>query len=65
MRWRPFLNDNVIVTGGIAALQAGDGLRDVYTETTLKLGENGLETVRRSFPYGTLYSGVLALTFAY
>jgi hypothetical protein len=65
VRWRPFLNDNVIVTGGIAALQAGAGLRDVYTETTFTFGAKGLETTRRSFPYGTLYSGFLAVTFAY
>jgi hypothetical protein len=64
VRWRPFLNDNVIVTAGIAALQAGDGLRDVYTETTLTLGQNGLEQ-KRGFPYDTLYSGFLSLTFTY
>ena len=63
-RWRPFLNDNMIVTAGIAALQAGDGLRDVYTETTLTLGQNGLEQ-KRGFPYSTLYSGFLSLTFTY
>jgi len=65
VRWRPFLNDNVIVTSGIAALQAGDGLRDVYTETTLAFGANGLQATRRSFPYDTLYSGFLSLTFVY
>jgi hypothetical protein len=64
VRWRPFLNDNMIVTAGIAALQAGDGLRDVYTETTFTLGQNGLEQ-KRGFPYGTLYSGFLSLTFTY
>jgi hypothetical protein len=64
VRWRPFLNDNVIVTAGIAALQAGDGLRDVYTETTVTLGQNGLEQ-KRGFPYSTLYSGFLSLTFTY
>ena len=65
VRWRPFLNDNVIVTSGIAALQAGGGLRDVYTETTVAFGANGLQTTRRSFPYDTLYSGFLSLTFVY
>ena len=65
VRWRPFLNDNVIVTSGIAALQAGDGLRDVYTETTVAFGANGLQATRRSFPYDTLYSGFLSLTFVY
>lgn len=64
VRWRPFLNDNVIVTSGIAALQAGDGLRDVYTESTLTVGETGLQQ-KRGFPYDTLYSGFLSLTFTY
>ena len=64
VRWRPVLNDNMIVTAGIAALQAGDGLRDVYTETTFTLGDNGLEQ-KRGFPYSTLYSGFLSLTFTY
>lgn len=64
VRWRPFLNDNVIVTSGIAALQAGDGLRDVYTESTLTVTETGLKQ-KRGFPYDTLYSGFLSLTFTY
>jgi hypothetical protein len=64
VRWRPFLNDNVIVTSGIAALQAGDGLRDVYTVSTFVVDQNGLRQ-KRGFPYDTLYSGFLSLTFTY
>jgi hypothetical protein len=64
VRWRPFLNDNVIVTSGIAALQAGDGLRDIYTDSTLTVNNTGLQQ-KRGFPYDTLYSGFLSLTLTY
>ena len=35
VRYRPLLNNNVIVTGGIAALTPGDGFRDIYNSQTL------------------------------
>ncbi len=63
-RWRPFLIENVEITAGAAALQAGGGLRDVYTETTFRFGPNGLERTK-SFPYDTLYSAFLSLTLMY
>jgi hypothetical protein len=50
-RYRPFLTENVVATVGASALTAGDGLRDVYADGR--------------FPYGTLYSTFLALTFLY
>lgn len=31
-RWRPFLNQNVIVVGGVAALLPGDGFADIYED---------------------------------
>lgn len=31
-RYRPFLNQNMIVVGGVAALLPGDGFRDIYEE---------------------------------
>ena len=64
-RWRPFLIENVVVTAGAAALQAGGGLRDVYTEQTFRFGANGLEKTKNSFPYDTLYSAFLSLTLTY
>jgi len=64
-RWRPFLIENVVVTAGAAALQAGGGLRDVYTETTFKFGPGGLERTKSSFPYDVLYSAFLSLTLTY
>jgi len=63
-RWRPFLNNNVIVTGGISALQIGDGLRDVYQQETFTFGPNGLKR-EQGFPYNFLYSGFLSLTLTY
>jgi hypothetical protein len=65
VRYRPFLNENVIITAGIAALAAGGGLRDVYTNETFRFTSRGLEVSRRDFPYDTLYSGFLALTFTF
>jgi hypothetical protein len=65
VRWRPFLNDNVIVTSGIAALTAAGGLRDVYSQNTFVVDNNGLRERRGGFPYGTLYSGFLSLTLTY
>lgn len=34
-RYRPFLNNNVIITGGISALVPGAGFGDIYTSQTL------------------------------
>jgi hypothetical protein len=31
-RWRPYLNENVVVLGGVAAFLPGDGFRDVYED---------------------------------
>ena len=33
--WRPFLSDNIVVAGGVAALVPGRGFRDIYTAQTL------------------------------
>ena len=64
-RYRPFLNENVVITTGFAALVAGDGLRDVYTENQFHLGRNGLERDKNHFSFDPLYSAFLALTFTY
>jgi len=64
-RYRPFLNENVVITLGGAALTAGQGLKDVYTQESFQFGANGLEVVKNKFPYGTLYSTFLSLTLAY
>ncbi|MEE8524677.1 MAG: hypothetical protein V3T72_12155 [Thermoanaerobaculia bacterium] len=32
LRWRPFLNNNMIVLGGIGALLPGSGFRDIYED---------------------------------
>jgi hypothetical protein len=34
-RWRPLLSNNIVLTGGIAALVPGRGFRDIYTSRTL------------------------------
>jgi len=65
VRWRPFLIDNVVVTAGVSALQAGQGLKDVYTEDTFRFGAGGLERKRNEFPYDLLYSAFLAVTLTY
>jgi hypothetical protein len=65
IRYRPFLNENVVVTAGFAALVAGDGLRDIYTEEQFTLGQNGLERQRNDFTFDPLYSAFMALTFTY
>ena len=65
LRYRPFLNENVMITAGGGALTAGDGLKDVYTSETFKFGAQGLELVRSRFPYGTLYSAFLNVTLTY
>jgi hypothetical protein len=31
-RWRPYLNENVVVLGGVAAFLPGEGFRDVYED---------------------------------
>jgi hypothetical protein len=33
-RWRPYLNENVVVLGGVAAFLPGEGFRDVYAAFT-------------------------------
>jgi hypothetical protein len=65
LRYRPFLNENVVVVLGAAALTAGGGLRDIFTEDTFRFTARGLERTRNTFPYGTLYSTFLALTLSY
>jgi hypothetical protein len=64
-RYRPFLNENVVIALGGAVLTAGKGLKDVYAASQLAFTANGLETVKSSFSYGPLYSTFLSLTFAY
>jgi hypothetical protein len=32
VRWRPFLNNNAVVLGGVAALVPGEGFRDLYED---------------------------------
>ena len=34
-QYRPWLNNNIILTGGAAALIPGDGFRDIYTSQSL------------------------------
>jgi hypothetical protein len=65
VRWRPFLIENVVVTAGVSALQAAQGLKDVYTEDTFRFGAGGLERKRNEFPYDVLYSAFLAVTLTY
>ncbi len=65
IRYRPFLNENVVITSGFAALVAGDGLRDLYTEDQFTLGRNGLERQKNNFTFDPLYSAFLSLTFTY
>lgn len=65
VRWRPFLIENVVVTAGVSALQAAQGLKDVYTEDTFRFGASGLERKRNEFPYDVLYSAFLAVTLTY
>jgi hypothetical protein len=65
MRWRPFLNDNVIISAGLAALQVGSGFQDLYSNTSFTFGANGLQRTTNSFPGGLLYSAFLAFTLTY
>ena len=37
-RWRPFLNNNLVVTGGVATLLPGDGFEDIYEDDGALLG---------------------------
>ncbi|MBI3780017.1 MAG: hypothetical protein HY278_03000 [candidate division NC10 bacterium] len=62
-QYRPFLNENVVITAGAAALTPGDGLKDVYTSTTFRFGEKGLEIIKQGVD--TLYSVFAALTLTY
>jgi hypothetical protein len=64
LRWRPFLIDNVVVTGGVGVLQALDGLRDVYTNETFTFTARGLEKTT-GFPYSLLYSAFLSVTLTF
>ena len=50
MRWRPFLNDNVIISAGLAGLQVGSGFKDLYSNRKFTFGANGLERTKNSFP---------------
>lgn len=43
-RWRPFLHNNMIVLGGLAAFLPGDGFEDIYDDTsTLTAGFAGVK----------------------
>ncbi|MEM9556932.1 MAG: hypothetical protein AAGC60_21920 [Acidobacteriota bacterium] len=37
-RWRPLMNNNIVVLGGVAALIPGDGLEDIYGGTGVDFG---------------------------
>ena len=37
-RWRPRLDNNVVVTGGIAALLPGAGFEDIYEDVSTLYG---------------------------
>ena len=63
-RWRPFLIENIVLTGGVSVLQALDGLRDVYTNETFTFTNRGLEK-SRGFPYDLLYSTSFSMTLAF
>ncbi|MGH7392141.1 MAG: hypothetical protein ACREM3_22180 [Candidatus Rokuibacteriota bacterium] len=65
VRWRPFLIENVVVTAGVGVLQAGQGLKDLYTEDTFRFGAGGLEREKGDFPYDLLYSAFLSVTLTY
>ena len=64
VRWRPFLIDNVIISAGLAGLQLGSGLKDVYSTSTFTFGAGGLER-SKSAPYDFVYSAFLGITLAY
>jgi len=38
VRWRPFLNNNVVLTGGLAALAPGRGFADIYERSDTLFG---------------------------
>jgi hypothetical protein len=38
LEWRPLLNNNVMITGGIAVLIPGAGFKDLYSSETLYSG---------------------------
>src|SRR5205814_1603764 len=31
LQYRPFLNDNIVITGGLGVLAAGGGFKDIYS----------------------------------
>ncbi len=64
IQYRPFLNDNVILTAGVGFLTPLDGFKDVYSQQTFNFGPGGLE-VKDDFPFGTLYSAFFSMTFTY
>jgi Carboxypeptidase regulatory-like domain len=35
VQWRPWLNDNVIVTGGVSVFTPGEGFKNILTDSTL------------------------------
>src|SRR5262249_48214539 len=66
IQYRPFLNQNMVITAGGAALAMGNGLRDVYSRQTVVSTPNGPQTVKNSLPQGNmLYSTLVSFTVAY
>lgn len=40
-RWRPYINNNLVVTGGVATLLPGDGFEDIYEDDGALFGVFG------------------------
>lgn len=66
VQYRPFLNQNIVITAGGAALAMANGLKDVYSQKSLAFTANGLETTKSTLPQGNmLYSTFVSVTVAY
>jgi hypothetical protein len=66
VQYRPFLNQNMVISAGGAAFAMGSGLKDVYSQQTLAFTDSGLQTVKNSLPQGNmLYSTFVSITLAY
>jgi hypothetical protein len=64
VRWRPLLNDNIIVNLGGATFIGGDGFKDIYQSQQFVFGPNGLEK-QSSQKTQILYSGFLSVTLTF
>ncbi len=55
IEYRPFLNNNVIITAGVSMLHAGEGFEDLYRELQSGKVSNG----------GNLFAGFMEFVFTY